>query len=135
MRRLTLIAAALLTPAALLMPTSGAASAATTPTRGALHSHAAVLRTGCHHHRYTYRVHVPSKNWYMTVRLLNPRGRAVETDHPYGGGSTGSGHVQLCDYERTGRYTLVGKGHWTDDLGTDHPFTVRPAHFAVRRAR
>lgn len=135
MRRLTLLAAALLMPAALLLPASGAAGAADAPTRGRLHSDAAVLRTGCHHHRYTYRVSVPSTNWYLTVRLVNPKGRIVETDHPYGGGGTGAGHLQLCDFQRTGRYSLVGRGHWTDDLGANHPFTVRRATFAVRRAR
>lgn len=133
MRRTTLLAAALLAPAALLIPSAGAAHAAV-PTRGRLHSDAAVLRTGCHHHRYTYRVHVPSTDWYMTVRLRGPRGRVVETDHPYGGGSTGSGYLQLCDFQRPGRYTLRARGHWTDYLGAEHAFRLHRATFAVRRA-
>lgn len=134
MRRLILLAAALVAPAALLTPLGGTAVAAV-PTRGSLHSKAAVLRTGCHHHRYTYAVQVPSTDWYLTVRLLGPRGRVVETDHPYAGRRTGAGHVQLCDFQRPGRYTLRGRGYWTDDLGTEHQFTLRSGSFAVRRPR
>lgn len=111
-----------------------AAPAPTPPhASGSLHSRNDVLYAGCHHHTYRYRVDAPTSSWYLSVTVKGPDGKVFATDHPYEG-ANGTSYIQLCDYDRPGRYTLTAKGTWYDvpDDGKSHPFPVRSASFRVR---
>lgn len=133
MRRLIPYAAVLLLlPIALLAPSPARAASL-----GSASAADAVLYRGCHHHTYRYDLRVPTQSWYLTVTLVGPRGRTIQTAHPYAGPPTGTGFFQLCDDLRPGTYTIRGQGEWYAETVEDppHPFTLTPTRFHVRRAQ
>ena len=110
---LALVATLLTASAAVSPAAAGADKASSASSWGSTSAKRQKLRTGCHSYKFSYRVDVPTDEWYAEITLISPDGEALASrDFKAfaGDARVATRRFRVCDVStRPGRHKITMK--------------------------
>lgn len=108
------LVATLLTASAAVSPTAaGAEKTSSASSWGSTAAKRQKLRTGCHSYKFSYRVDVPTDEWFAEITLVSPDGEAIASrDFKAfaGDARAATRRFRVCDVStRPGRHKITMK--------------------------